>query len=146
MYKIYKSHPTQFLLPNSWVELHMLQNVHLFTVQEPGSPQDPKIPYREALLSLVESFCGLLEKINADNQFYYNISGRPRAWEYGHTLFIQRNVNFIVCCALNAFSWQTLQLGQGVGNIALHLKYRAMRFKVTKVCDILSTISACHNN
>lgn len=97
------SHPTDFLLPDGWVEMYMLQMPQLFHPKERVPAMELKLEYRLGLLALVRSFCGLINRIEPDPQFYHKLSGKHRPWE----LLVRRNVDFLAICMLNAFSWRS---------------------------------------
>lgn len=96
------SHPTDFLLPDGWVEMYMLQMPQLFHPRARTPSPRLKLEYRQGLLALIRSFCNLINRIETDQQFYHKLSGKRRPWE----LLVRRNVDFLAICVLNAFSWR----------------------------------------
>lgn len=96
------SHPTDFLLPDGWVEMYMLQMPQLFHQRERTPSAILRLEYRQGLLALIRSFCNLINRIEPDQQFYHKLSGKRRPRE----LLVRRNVDFLTVCVLNAFSWQ----------------------------------------
>lgn len=123
------SNPADFLLPSGWVEMYMLQMPHLFAPKEHGPPLGPKIVHRQALLSLTRSFCNLILRVSGDTLFQHKLSGRTRL-----TYFVRRNVDFLMTCMLNAFSWRTSQSTQRAVSQELHPQYSQTRIFVQKVC------------
>lgn len=99
--KICMSHPSDFLLPDGWVEMYMLQMPQLFDPEKRVSSQKLRKEYRQGLLTLIRSFCSLVGRIEVDSQFHHKFSGKHRPWE----LLVRRNVDFLATCVLNAFSW-----------------------------------------
>lgn len=100
--KICMSHPSDFLLPDGWVEMYMLQMPQLFDPERRVSSWKLRQEYRKGLLTLIRSFCSLVGRIEVDPQFHHKFSGKRRPWE----LLVRRNVDFLATCVLNAFSWR----------------------------------------
>lgn len=96
------SHPTDFLLPDGWVEMYMLQMPQLFNRSQRTPSANLRLEYRQGLLALIRSFCILINRIETDQQFYHKLSRQRRPWE----LLVRRNVDFLAISVLNAFSWR----------------------------------------
>lgn len=91
------------MLPRAWVSLYRQM------LTRTGTPNPASIDSRrQNLLSLVESFCRLVQKINNDEEpFQHKITGRIRAKGQGIHIFARRNVHFLSTCVLNTRSWET---------------------------------------
>ncbi|KAH8146891.1 uncharacterized protein LAJ45_08970 [Morchella importuna] len=102
-YLIYQSNPGDMMLPRAWVSLYRQM------LTRTGTPNPASIDSRrQNLLSLVESFCRLVQKINNDEEpFQHKITGRIRAKGQGIHIFARRNVHFLSTCVLNTRSWET---------------------------------------
>lgn len=142
------SHPTDFLLPDGWVEMYMVQMPQLFHPKERVPSTKLKLEYQLGLLALVRSFCGLINRIETDPQFCHKLSGRTRPWE----LLVRRNVDFLAICLLNAFSWrnddslfeyaQTLSIVKKVPGDSLHAVNFTVIRDVKLTCNRVADI--CH--
>jgi hypothetical protein len=61
---------------------------------------------RDALLSLVQSFCALLKKVDEAEEFHHKLSGKIGARFQGKRIFARRSVHFLITCMLNTYSWR----------------------------------------
>ena len=95
-------HKSGFLLPNGWVEMHLLCDSRLSTPNTYSRTPALTQGRRKALLLLIRSFCRLIHRIENDPDYTHKLSGKffPRK------RLVRRNVDFLLTCLLNASSWK----------------------------------------
>jgi hypothetical protein len=95
-------HKSGFLLPNGWVEMYLLQDSRLSASHAHNFPPVLLEGRRKALLSLIRSFCRLVQKIETVPGYFHKHSGKQTPWQR----LVRRNADFLLICLLNASSWQ----------------------------------------
>ncbi|KAI5837906.1 hypothetical protein DFP73DRAFT_600345 [Morchella snyderi] len=110
-YLIYKGRPTEFLLPTGWVEMYLRAVLQRRNPAERNG-EHHKTDYREALVSLVQSFCSLIARIDSLGQFQHTLTGTLQRSALSTTRIARRNADFLATCLVNSFACHASTGGQ----------------------------------
>lgn len=126
-YLIYKSRPTEFLLPTGWVEMYLRPVLQRRNPAERLHREHYKTDYREALIVLIESLCSLIRRIDSLGQFQHKLTGSLQRSPPSTPWTARRNSDFLVTCLMNSFACHASTGGQAGIERYTRMKYFVMQ-------------------